>query len=265
MSRSSSRDERAHVDAIVQQHQLHYSLVQLRLVGILLLLLLGSRCLEAVITLGAPPIQQLTALTSLSNWLPLLPLGISLYLLGGGRQRRRQEFVPTEALHRGLLPMALACLLLLPWLTLQDGLALNKERRLALEQEQNRLISNSEWALLAERAVSAEQIRALARRAEVKVPIAAGEPVQLSRWRFERALEISEEEVRKKKPILTLSPWEQQVLSMPRMVATVALQVITGIGLFLLHRQGSREMNRHGLSIGMFFRSDPVRERQYIY
>jgi hypothetical protein len=45
----------------------------------------------------------------------------------------------------------------------------------------------------------------------------------------------------------------------------VALQVITGIGLFLLHRQGSREMNRHGLSIGMFFRSDPVRERQYIY
>jgi hypothetical protein len=143
--------------------------------------------------------------------------------------------------------------------------ALNKERRLALEQEQNRLISNSEWALLAERAVSAEQILSLARRAEVKVPIAAGEPVQLSRWRFERALEISEEEARKKKPILTLSPWEQQVLSMPRMVATVALQVITGIGLFLLHRQGSREMNRHGLSIGMFFRSDPVRERQYIY
>ena len=38
------------MDAIVQQHQLHYSLVQLRLVGILLLLLIASRCLEAVIS-----------------------------------------------------------------------------------------------------------------------------------------------------------------------------------------------------------------------
>ena len=103
------------MEAIVQQHQLHYSLVQLRLVGILLLLLIASRGLEAVITLQAPPIQKLSSLTGLSNWLPLLPLGISLYLLGGGRQRRRQEFIPTEALHRGLLPLALACLLLLPW------------------------------------------------------------------------------------------------------------------------------------------------------
>ena len=140
MSRSSSRDERAHVDAIVKQHQLQYSLVQLRLVGILLLLLLASRCLEALITLQAPPIQKLAALTNLSNWLPLLPLGISLYLLGGGRQRRRQEFVPTEALHRGLLPMALACLVLLPWLTLQDVVTLSREQRQAVAVEQSQQI-----------------------------------------------------------------------------------------------------------------------------
>ena len=261
MSRSSSRDERAHVDAIVKNHQLQYSLLQLRLVGLLLLLLLASRGLEAVITLQAPPIQKLSALTSLSNWLPLLPLASSLYLLGGGRQRRRQEFVPTEALHRSLLPMALACLLLLPWLTLEDGMALSRTRRLALEQEQARLISTSEWSLLAERASSPEQVRALARRAEVKVPIATGEPVELSRWRFERALEISEQQARKANPILTLTPWEQQLFSLPRIVATVALQVITGIGLLLLHRQGNREIRRHGLSISLFFRTDPVRGR----
>lgn len=265
MSRSSSRDERAHVEAIVQQHQLHYSLVQLRLVGILLLLLIASRGLEAVITLQAPPIQKLSSLTGLSNWLPLLPLGISLYLLGGGRQRRRQEFIPTEALHRGLLPLALACLLLLPWLTLQDVVSLNRERRVAVEQEQTRLISNSEWSLLAERAASAEQIRTLARRADIKVPIPGGEPVELSRWRFDRALEISVQEKRKVTPMLNLSPWEQQMLSLPRTAATVSLQVITGISLLLLHQQGSREMRRHGLSIGLFFRSDPVRERQFIY
>lgn len=265
MSRSSSRDERAIVDAIVKQHQLHYSLVQLRLVGILILLLLASRCLEAVITLQAPVIQKLAALTNLSNWLPLLPLGISLYLLGGGRQRRRQEFVPTEALHRGLLPMALACLLLLPWFTLHDVVSLNREQRLAVEKEQTQQISHSEFSLLAERAQNAEQIRALARRADVKVPIPAGEPVEVSRWRFDRALEISEQQARKASPILSLSPWEKQMLSLPRAAATVVLQVITGIGLLLLHRQGSREMHRHGLNISMFFRSDPARERQYSY
>lgn len=265
MSRSSSRDERAQVDAIVQQHQLHYSLVQLRLVGMLLLLLLACRCLEAVITLEAPPIQKLAALTNLSNWLPLLPLGISLYLLGGGRQRRREEFIPTEALHRSLLPLALACLLLLPWLTLKDMVTLNRERRVAVEQEQTLQISNSEWSLLAERSQSSEQIRALARRAQVKVPIPAGEPVELSRWRFDRALEIAEETSRKANPLLNLTPWELQAFSTPRAIATVALQLITGFGLLLLHRQGSREMHRHGLSVSLFFRSDPVRGRQFLY
>ena len=116
-----------------------------------------------------------------------------------------------------------------------------------------------------ERELNADQIRALARRADVKVPIPAGEPVELSRWRFDRALEISEEEMRKASPILSLSPWEQQMLSLPRVAATVVLQVITGIGLLLLHRQGSREMHRHGLNVAMFFRSDPVRKRQFTY
>lgn len=265
MSRSSSRDERAHVDAIVQQHQLHYSLVQLRLVGMLLLLLLASRCLEAVIMLQAPPIQKLSALTSLSNWLPLLPLGISLYLLGGGRQRRRQEFIPAEVLHRSLLPLALACLLLLPWLTLQDVATLNRERRAAVEQEQALQISNSEWSFLAERTQSSAQIRALAQRAQVKVPIPAGEPVELSRWRFDRALEIAEQTSRKNNPLLNLTPWELQAFSPPRTIANVTLQVITGFGLLLLHRQGSREMQRHGLSVSLFFRSDPVRGKQFLH
>jgi hypothetical protein len=42
----------------------------------------------------------------------------------------------------------------------------------------------------------------------------------------------------------------------------VVLQVITGIGLLVLHRQGSREIYRHGLTPALFFRNDPVRRRR---
>lgn len=262
MSSSPHRDARAQVDAIVQEHQLQYSLVQLRVVGILLLLLVASRCLEAGFMIQGPPIQKLTALTALSNGLPLLPLGISLYLLGGGRKRQRWEFLPTEVLHRSVLPLALVCLLLFPWLTLQDVVRLNHQRTLALQEEQTRISRQAEWLAIADRSTSAAQIQSLAQRNGVNVPIQLGEPVELSRWRFTRALDVAQQQSRKATPLLTLSPWEQQVLSLPRAASTVVLQVITGIGLLVLHRQGSREIYRHGLTPALFFRNDPVRRRR---
>lgn len=265
MSPSPRQDARAQVDAIVQEHQLQYSLVQLRVVGILLLLLVGSRCLEAAFSIQGPPIQKLSALSALSNWLPLLPLGISLYLLGGGRRRQRREFLPTEVLHRSVLPLALVCLLLLPWLTLHDVVKLNHQRRLALQQEQARISREAEWLATAERSTSAAQIQSLAQRNGVKVPIPLGEPVELSRWRFTRAVELARQKNRMSTPLLALSPWEQELLSLPRATSTVVLQLITGIGLLVLHRQGSKEIYRHGLNPSLFFRTDPVRRRRLSY
>ncbi len=249
----------------MQEHQLQYSLVQLRVVGILLLLLMASRCLEAAFTIQAPPIQKLSALSALSNWLPLLPLGISLYLLGGGRKRQQREFLPAEVLHRSVLPLALVCLVLLPWFTLHDVVGLNQQRKQALQEEQSQIVRHGEWLATAERSTSAAQIQAFARRNGVQVPIPSGEPVELSRWRFSRALDIAQEQTRTSTPLLALSPWEQEVLSLPRAASTVVLQVITGIGLLVLHRQGSKEIQRHGLSPAMFFRSDPVRRRRLSY
>ncbi|MFN9618794.1 MAG: hypothetical protein ACK55X_03645 [Synechococcaceae cyanobacterium] len=265
MSSSPRRDARAQVDAIVQSHQLQYSLVQLRVVGILLLLLVASRCLEAALSIQGPPIQKLSAISALSNWLPLLPLGISLYLLGGGRRRQRWEFLPTELLHRCVLPFALVCLVLLPWFTLHDVVRLNQQRRLALQEEQARISRQAEWLAIAERTPSSAQIQTLALRNGVNVPIQAGEPVELSRWRFSRAVDVAQQQVRRSSPLLSLSPWEQEVLSLPRAASTVVLQVITGIGLLVLHRQGSREIHRHGLNPSLFFRTDPVRKRRLSY
>ncbi|MFM9111167.1 MAG: hypothetical protein ACKOPN_11370, partial [Prochlorococcaceae cyanobacterium] len=108
-------DPRAQLESRIHDSQLSYSLMQLRLVGALLLLLLLGRLLVALITgLQASAIERLSALGALANWLPLLPLAISLVLLGGGRQRLRFEPPLTIALHRSLLPLALAVLLLLP-------------------------------------------------------------------------------------------------------------------------------------------------------
>lgn len=84
MGRICSRDARDRVDEIVLEHQLHYSLMQLRLVGLLMLLFLLARGLPLLLGFDGPPIEQLASITALSNGLPLLPLGISLYLLGGG-------------------------------------------------------------------------------------------------------------------------------------------------------------------------------------
>lgn len=249
----------------MQSHQLQYSLVQLRVVGILLLLLVASRCLEAALSIQGPPIQKLSAISALSNWLPLLPLGISLYLLGGGRRRQRWEFLPTELLHRCVLPFALVCLVLLPWFTLHDVVRLNQQRRLALQEEQARISRQAEWLAIAERTPSSAQIQTLALRNGVNVPIQAGEPVELSRWRFSRAVDVAQQQVRRSSPLLRLSPWEQEVLSLPRAASTVVLQVITGIGLLVLHRQGSREIHRHGLNPSLFFRTDPVRKRRLSY
>ncbi|MFM8604869.1 MAG: hypothetical protein ACKOBY_04975 [Cyanobium sp.] len=264
MGRPHSRDSRDQVDDIMQGHQLHYSLVQLRLVGLLMLLFVLARsAVPLLLGFDGAPIQRLAAVTSLSAGLPLLPLGISLYLLGGGRQRLPQEFLPTTLLHRSLLPLALGCLLLLPALTVHSAIVLQYGRTEALAMQSELQNSHRQWLAEAEQATTAEQVRSLAARHQLTLPSMTVEPVELSRWRFSQVLEKELSNLRRQRPILSLSPYELELLSLPRVASTLLLQLITGVGLLLLQRQGSREIHRHGLSSAMFFRLDPVRHHRH--
>lgn len=247
---------------LVEKHQIQYSLLQLRLVGLLLLLVLLTRAIGVMFSLEGAGLQQISAISALTNWLPLLPLGISLYLLGGGRQRKPREFLPTEVLHRCLVPLALACLLLLPFLTLHDVLQLRAELHTAELRENQLLSAHAEWLEQAERAPTPEGVSAVASRHGVELPVALGEPVGLSRWRLARALELEQMKMRKSYNVLALSPYQRELLSLPRTASTILMQLITGIGLLLLHRQGSREIQRHGLNVSLFFRVNPEIHRR---
>ena len=115
-----SNDPRARVDSWILNKQIDYSLGQLRLVGVLLLLVLIGRLL--VLLLTSPSVDllnRLSAISALATWLPLLPLGISLYLLGGGRGRLPHEPFLATLLHRSLFLLALICGLALPGMILK--------------------------------------------------------------------------------------------------------------------------------------------------
>ena len=266
MVRQRSRDARDRVDEIVQGHQLHYSLIQLRLVGLLLLLFVLARGLQPLL-LGrdSPPIHALASITALSNWLPLLPLGISLYLLGGGRQRLPREMLPASLLHRALVPLALVCLLLLPAITLYHWMPLSQQQAEALAKQQDLRESHRQWLEQAEQATTAERVQSVARRHRINLPSMPGETAEVSRWRLAQILELELTNLRLQQPILKLSPYELDLLSLPRTSATLLMQLITGAGLLLLHRQGSREIKRQGLNPSIFFGLDPVRRRHYAH
>ena len=109
------RDPRAWVEARIQSNHILYSLAQLRLVGVLLMLIVLARVLVYLFAgLHLGPLEKLSSLSALASALPLLPLGISLYLLGAGRNRLNREQAFMILLHHSLLPLALLVLLVLP-------------------------------------------------------------------------------------------------------------------------------------------------------
>lgn len=126
------RDTRDEVDSIVHRHQLDYSLAQLRLVGLVLLVLeLATLLLAGSFASVEPPAGRLNGLIGLSPALPLLLVGFGLYLLGGGHRRHRHEQPWTGALHHTLLPLGLVLLLLLPAVTIHDAAVLFNQRQAA--------------------------------------------------------------------------------------------------------------------------------------
>lgn len=129
MTHPRPRDSRDEVDGFVRRHQLDYSIGQLRLVGLVLLVLeLATLLLAGIFASVEPPLTRLSGLVGLSPTLPLLTLGFGLYLLGGGHRRHRREQPWTGALHRSLLPLGLV-LLLLPAVTIHDAASLASQAK----------------------------------------------------------------------------------------------------------------------------------------
>ncbi len=237
--------------------------MQLRLVGILMLLFVLARSLvPLLLSFDTTPIQRLSSLTSLSASLPLLPLGISLYLLGGGRKRLPNEFPITTLVHRSLVPLALACLLLLPILTVKSGIEISHERSMALAEEEALQINHRQWLAEAEKATSSPQVRSIADLNGLQLPMMANEPVEISRWRLSQVLERDLATLRRDNPVLLLTPYQLEILSVGRIISTLLLQLIAGAGLLLLQLQSKRQIESHGLNPKIFFRLDQVRRRR---
>ena len=76
----------------LRSHNLVFSLYQIRLVGILIIALFLSRLIIAVVAgIFEPTLVRLSIQGFLINSLPLIPLSISLYLMGAGHRRSRRE------------------------------------------------------------------------------------------------------------------------------------------------------------------------------
>lgn len=132
MAQQRSTDPRDQADASVLRNNLTYSLGQLRLVGLLGLVVVLAQLLTLLLALtGADPQQRLEALLHFSPWLLLLPIAVGLYFLGGGHHRLRREHRLLEVAHAGLLPLGLACLLVVPGLATHNWLALHNTRQQA--------------------------------------------------------------------------------------------------------------------------------------
>lgn len=257
-----ARDARDAVDAVVERHALTYSIKQLRLVGLLLLLLLFGRLLRVLVLLmDGRPLERLAGLVDLSDWLLLLPIGISLYLLGGGQGRLRREPPITTALHYALAPVGLACLLLLPALTIGQASTLSTSLALARSEQDAQRTTHRRWLEEAGRAGSAAAIQQQARRHGIQLPAGASDSPQLLLWRYEQVLDQRAERATAENPLLALSAWERGLLEPLRLALAILLQLLAGAGLLLLKRQGSREVRRHGVSPAQFFQSGPVRGR----
>jgi hypothetical protein len=99
----------------LRNRQIDFSLVQLRLVGLLIIVQLIGRLVVALPgMMQSSPLERLSAVLILANWLPLLPLGISLYLLGAGHQRHPREQTIIPVLCQALRPLALVFTGLIP-------------------------------------------------------------------------------------------------------------------------------------------------------
>ncbi|MFN5695499.1 MAG: hypothetical protein ACK486_00505 [Cyanobacteriota bacterium] len=232
--------------------------------GLLLILGILTRLLPWVLNLLlgselAHPLERLGDLTTISNWLLLLPLGVALYFLGGGRQRLPKEFVFIELLHNSLKILGGLCLVLLPACTLHDVAALNQQLGVQTTRLEQLNANQSKVALRAAEAGNSAEMVALAKGVSLTLPAVPGESTAMTRWRLQNELDKQRQQELKKLNLINQPLYEQVLMSKRSTVTTILLQLITGVGLLLIRRQSGQQIKRHGLTPPLFFRVDPVR------
>jgi hypothetical protein len=129
----------------LRTHNLVFSLYQIRLVGILIITLFLIRLIIAV-TAGIfePTLMRLSVQGFLINSLPLLPLSISLYLLGAGHRRNRRELMILPHICNSLPFLSILCGVIFPLVLLFNFYAAIAETAVSnLTPYQQELISAS--------------------------------------------------------------------------------------------------------------------------
>lgn len=102
-------------DTGIRRHNILFSLYQIRLIGLLVLAATLSRIAVAILsTLYESSYVRLSAYGLIANSLPLLPLGVGLYLIGASHRRRPYELAILPWLCKSLNILVLFCGLIIP-------------------------------------------------------------------------------------------------------------------------------------------------------
>lgn len=261
MSQQRSQPSKGALQSIMLGHQLDYSFSQFRLLGMLLLAWLFQRML-ALVWFGAQgdPLSHLHLIQQASQTLPLLPLAVALVMLGGGRQRLNRELFFIDTLRRAILPLALVCIVVLPGLTLA---AQDRARSQLQQSEQAQADLESRFERLGADLELVQDQTALARMARsgsLEMPANKSQSLEQTRRQLRRQMDrdLRASEKRRSGPNAQLAA--QSLL--PGLLLTCLFeQIITGVALVWMDRQGRRLIKRHGLSMSQFFHSDLVKGR----
>ena len=187
--------------------------------------------------------------------LPLLPLALALVLLGGGRQRLNRELFFLDNLRRATLPLALICLVVLPGLTL---MAQDKARNQLQQSEQGLAELRGRFERLEEDLDGIQDRTALlrlARSAGLELPANTPQSLDQTRRQLQRQMErdLRSAEARNSSPEAQLAA---QALMPGLLFSCLFEQIIAGVGLVWMDRQGRALIRRHGLTMSQFFHSD---------
>ena len=265
-SPSRKLDARDRADAAVNQQSLIYSLIQLRLFGLLLLLFLFFRLgLSLLLLVDSGPLHRLETIDDLAFWLLLFPLGYIFFLMGGGFRRKPKEFLVTVIVHRALLPLAVLCMIVLPVITSHDRISFDSTITIAQDQYQELLSSQDLMLDKANQASTPQQWDQFINAYQSKLPVQLDGSASLnqSRYKLQQILKAQREQFVNDHPEINLSARQQEIIGIRHTISTIATEVMAGVVMLLLFLQGRGELKRLGLNPAQFFSSNPDPRRKH--
>jgi hypothetical protein len=260
------KDARDRAESAVQRNLLIYSLVQLRLVGILILLFVAIKLiLHIFLTTDGSPLSRFEAISDLAIWLLFLPLGVGLFLLGGGIERRPNETHFTVAVHHCLLPISIFIFIAMPLITLHDTFSLKQQYQHTMEEFMELSQQQNEWLKEASGSPTAGEVARLARSHQINLaPENEKGGSNEALWQYWLMLENNKQKYVESRPLLQ-EKWRHgkdgPFFDPHTTITTLLLEITGGLGLFLLYIQGRREISRHGLTPRSFFGASPGGKR----